>query len=231
MNTLQAVEMEMSLVPRRGPGRPKQSEEVNMARKEEILKAATELFARQGYRNADLQVVADELGIGKGTIYRAFPTKQELFFAAVDRGLQRLRDHIASKAIGENDPVRRITIVINEYLGFFDENAALIELFLLERSEFRDREKSTYFQHRDRNIGEWKRMLRELVDAGRLRSVSVDAISDAMTDLLYGAVFTQYFARDKRTLQSRTDEIVDIFFNGVLSESERGKAKVISLSA
>src|ERR1700722_8007432 len=74
----------------RGVGRPRRQEEEAQLRAELILEAATRYFARYGYANTDVQMIADELSIGKGTIYRHFPTKQELFFAAVDRGMDRL---------------------------------------------------------------------------------------------------------------------------------------------
>ena len=56
-----------------------------MARREEILDAATELFAQHGYSDAVTQALAERLQVGKGTLYRHFPSKQELFLAAADR--------------------------------------------------------------------------------------------------------------------------------------------------
>src|SRR5215211_5667849 len=56
-------------------------------RREDILARATELFARDGYADLDLQVLADSLGIGKGTLYRHFGSKQDLF---LDRKSTRL---------------------------------------------------------------------------------------------------------------------------------------------
>jgi AcrR family transcriptional regulator len=45
-------------------GRPKQNGE---KRRNEILTEAVEVFSRDGYRSADLQEIADNLGIAKGT--------------------------------------------------------------------------------------------------------------------------------------------------------------------
>ena len=46
-------------------------------RTEQILDAAARLFAKHGFADADTQLLADELGVGKGTIYRYFPSKKE----------------------------------------------------------------------------------------------------------------------------------------------------------
>jgi AcrR family transcriptional regulator len=48
-------------------------------RRKNILETARAIIARREYRSIKLQDVADELGLVKGTLYRYFPTKQDLF--------------------------------------------------------------------------------------------------------------------------------------------------------
>ena len=53
------------------------------ARPGEIVEAALRLFAERGFAATKLEDVAAAAGIGKGTIYLYFPTKEELFRAVV----------------------------------------------------------------------------------------------------------------------------------------------------
>lgn len=53
------------------------------ARPREIVQAALEIFARDGFAGTRLDDVADRVGISKGTIYLYFDTKEELFKACV----------------------------------------------------------------------------------------------------------------------------------------------------
>ena len=69
----------------------------------QILQVAARIFAKRGYRNTDVQEIADELGIGKATIYRAFGTKEELFFATVDNGMSRLNELMCAHKSKENN--------------------------------------------------------------------------------------------------------------------------------
>src|SRR6478672_6237677 len=99
--------MGMPVLSRRQRGRPKDPG-LPARRCEAILDAATEAFAQSGYRCTDLQDVADLLGVGKGTLYRYFPTKQALFQAAVDRVMTRMRATI-DEAVGPvADPLERL---------------------------------------------------------------------------------------------------------------------------
>src|SRR5262245_61063531 len=77
-------------------------------RREQILDAAARLFAERGYSETDTQVLAAELGVGKGTLYRYFPSKRELFLAAADRVMRRLRQRIDDSLVGVEEPFERI---------------------------------------------------------------------------------------------------------------------------
>ena len=77
------------------------SDEANLARCEEILETATELFAEHGFSDAVTQALAERLGVGKGTIYRHFPSKRELFLAAADRVMRKLQEEVNAEHRGD----------------------------------------------------------------------------------------------------------------------------------
>jgi len=54
-------------------------------KRECILKAAVRAFSRLGFRKTSIDEVAAEAGVGKGTIYLAVASKDELFLSAVER--------------------------------------------------------------------------------------------------------------------------------------------------
>ena len=79
-----------------------------ISRREEILVQAAQLFAEHGYSNCDTQLLAESIGVGKGTVYRYFPSKRELFLAAADRVMRMLREHVEARIGDEQDPLERI---------------------------------------------------------------------------------------------------------------------------
>lgn len=200
----------------RGPGRPR-VEGLADRRREEILEGATRVFARSGYPGTDVQVVADLLGVGKGTVYRYFPTKESLFLAAADRGMRLLRTRVETDCANEAHALNRIRCAIRSYLSFFDEHPEIVELIVQERAEFRDRKKPTYFQHRDANIGPWRSIFRELMASGSVREVPIDRITDVISDLLYGTIFTNYFSGRRKSIQKQVEDVLDILEHGILN--------------
>lgn len=196
-------------------------------RQEQILRAATRLFARDGFDATDLQDVADALKIGKGTIYRYFPTKRELFQNAVDRVMIRMREVIDEAVAGETDPLDQITGAIRAYLKFFHDQPRYVEMLIQERAAFRDRKKPTYFRYREANLGRWKEVYQSLIREGRIRAIPVDRITDVLGDLIYGTMFTNYVAGRTKSLVDQADDIVDIAFNGLLTTRERERRRLI----
>lgn len=210
----------MTVSDRRRIGRPKDVS-LTARREEEIVVAASRHFATEGYHKADLQLLADELNVGKGTLYRYFKNKEDLFLATVDRGMKELHSFVQSRTEPVIDPIEKLSVAVRSFLSFFDANPALVELLIQERAEFRDRLQPTYLRHREANIGPWQEMLRCLISDGRIRKVPVSQITDVLSNLLYGAIFTQYFTRRKVSLENQADEILDLFFLGLLSDNER----------
>src|SRR5262245_55428619 len=202
--------------PRRSSG-----DELWASRQEQILETAAKLFARYGYADTDTQLLADELGVGKGTLYRYFPSKQELFLAAVDRVMRKLRQTIDASIAQIEDPLDRIAQAIRTFLGFIANHPEFVELLMQERAQFKDRKKPTYFVHREANVERWRALYRSLIAEGRVRQMTVERISDVISQLLYGTMFTNYFTGQRKPPEVQAEEILDVVFQGILSDAER----------
>lgn len=188
-------------------------------RREEILDTATRLFAEHGFANADTQLLADELQVGKGTLYRNFPSKRALFLAAVDRVMRRLHECVDASITGVEDPLERIARAVEAYLDFFAQNPEYVELLIQERAQFKDRETPTYFAHRERFVERWRVLYRTLIAEGRVRDMPVERITDVMSAAVYGAMFLNYFSGRSGSFQTRVEDILDVVFHGILSKT------------
>jgi AcrR family transcriptional regulator len=210
----------MTVIAKRQPGRPK-DEALQRRRCEAILTEAATLFAKHGFTATDVQWIADALKISKGTVYRYFPTKEKLFLSAVERGIGRMQEHIEAARRGMTDKIEEIRAGVVAYLQFFKKNPELVELFIQERAEFRTRHQPLYFQHRDLRRGPWREHLAALMAEGRIRSMPVERVLDVLGDVMYGTMFTNHFAGRDKPYDAQAQDILDVVFNGILSDRER----------
>ncbi len=204
-----------------GKSASKPPTERDRVRREAILEAASRLFAELGFEGLDTQHLADDLGVGKGTLYRHFKSKQELFLAAADRAMTRLRESVDASVEGVTDPFARISKAIHAYLQYFETNPGSVELLIQERAQFKDRSSPTYFEHRRKSVERWRGLYRSLQKEGRIRDMPVERITDVLTAAMYGSMFLNYFGGRSESFSASADDILDVLLFGILSESER----------
>jgi AcrR family transcriptional regulator len=191
-----------------------------ISRQEEILTQAAKLFAERGYDKTDTTLLAETVGVGKGTVYRYFPSKRQLFLAAADRVMRMMRERVETRMARSEDPLERITNAVHEFLDFFGEHPQFVELLIQERALFRDRTRPTFIEHREMNVERWRAFYRDLISQGRVRDIPVDRITDVLGSLLYGTIFMNYFRGSTKTPPEQARDIIDVVFRGILSQSE-----------
>jgi AcrR family transcriptional regulator len=192
-------------------------------RQEEILEAAAQLFAEHGFTATDTQLLAEKLKVGKGTLYRYFPSKEALFLAAVDRCMRNLRRTVDAAIADIEDPLDRVAWAVRTFLAFCADHPEFVELLMQERAQFKDRKKPTYFEHREVNIERWRVLYRSQIGQGRIRDMPVERITDVVSQLLYGTIFTNYFTGQRKSPDAQARDIMDVVFNGILGDAERQK--------
>src|SRR5256885_2906940 len=58
-------------------------------RREQILEAATQLFARQGFQGTTTKQISEQTGVTEALIFRHFASKDELYWAVIERKIKR----------------------------------------------------------------------------------------------------------------------------------------------
>ncbi|MGZ3428822.1 MAG: helix-turn-helix domain-containing protein, partial [Polyangia bacterium] len=66
------------------------------AKSDAILKAALELFVERGFHGTPVPLVAERAGVGAGTIYRSFESKEALVNALYQRWKQTIARQIVT---------------------------------------------------------------------------------------------------------------------------------------
>src|SRR5215471_2618021 len=101
-------------------------------RRDAILEAARTVFARKGYSSTGVEDIAEQAGIGKGTLYLYFPSKEQIYLAALleeARKLDAQSREAMSAAEGWLDKLRAFVEV---RLRYFDEHQDFMRIYMTE---------------------------------------------------------------------------------------------------
>ena len=80
------------------------------ATREQLVTAATALFAQRGYEHTSIEAVLEQTGASRGALYHHFASKQALFEAVVDGVEAQVGEAVvvAGSEAGDVDPVARL---------------------------------------------------------------------------------------------------------------------------
>src|SRR5262245_14005761 len=89
--------------------------------KDSILDATDRLLARFGYRKMTVEDIAADAGIGKGTVYLHFASKEEVVLSHVDRVVDRLKERLREIAASDISAAERLqSMLLPRVLFRFD---------------------------------------------------------------------------------------------------------------
>lgn len=207
-------------------------------RKSQILAAAKQIFAQNGFRRTKIEQIASYLNIGKGTIYRYFKDKKNLFLAVFQQGIAQFRQTIADRVEPITDPPRKIAMAVKNYFEFFDNDRELIEIIMQVRSEFKDDYRRTFMLVYSDYIVKIQENLRNGIKKGVFRKMNIEETAEAISATLQG-VLQGFYIRElarhavtqdsqetnieyrassikKQSLTDRTEAVTELLLEGLL---------------
>ena len=123
-------------------------------RQNHILRAAADLFVKQGYGGTSIRDIAQRVGLLPGSVYHHFPCKEDLFVAIHHEGFRQLvvRSEVAVRA--EPDPWKRLELACAVHIDSAVEGDAIaritaIGLFAIHEDRLQrrlEKDRETYDQ-------------------------------------------------------------------------------------
>jgi len=187
--------------------------------REAILDATDRLLARYGYKKMTIDDLAREVGIGKGSIYLHFASKEEIALTHIDRIIDRLRKRlsiIAKDSVACDERIRRMLVVrvifrfdsVQHYTQNLNDMLARLRPQLLER-------RKVYFE-------EEAKIFARVIDEAQQKNdfIKTDSMDTARTllaatnALLPYSLSTQELGK-RSDIEKRTRAIADLVIDGL----------------
>lgn len=135
-----------------------------------ILAAAKDVFAREGFSHAGMEQVARSAGVSTATLYAYFPSKAELFRVVVEDAIAETADKVRTSAFADGSARERLLGFSLAYARFYSAPAsrALFRMVVAERRRFPDL--AEHFRERGRTelAGALLTLLADLNTAGEI---------------------------------------------------------------
>jgi TetR/AcrR family fatty acid metabolism transcriptional regulator len=179
--------------------------------RDSILRAAERVFAHRDFHEVQMDDVAAACGVGKGTVYRYFPSKRELYLAVMFDGIERLRAELAEAARTVEPPARKLERIVRRTLGYFWDRRHFF--VLIHQQEHKpDADVEEWFRQRGKMVHIVQDVVDAAITAGQLHPVD----SRIATEMLFGMMRgVNRYRTPADSLEALVTTVVELFMHGV----------------
>jgi len=179
--------------------------------RERVLEAAKAVFSAGG-ADASLEAVARRAGVGIGTLYRHFPTREALYEAVYRREVEQLGE-FADQLKSEPSPVEALRRWLRSNVEFVATKKGMSAALALA-AHGKTSELSAYsFERLTRAVGA---LLSRAVAAGEIRA-------DVTPEDLLRALVGMCYLHDQSGWQASVNRLMDVFVDGLCVRKDEAK--------
>jgi len=190
------------------------------AKKMEIIQAAVKAFSTKGMVKAKMADIAQVAGIGKGTIYEYFRSKEEVFAAGFQIFFQEMKQQIESAIKTTCDPVEQLRLLINVSFKSFLHHGSDIAMIMMDywAEGIRNKDEKILDAINLRKIySEFRTMIRTIVDNGMrqgvFRTVDSHHVASVLIGAMDGLMLQWIMDHQDIDLDKATESVMDLFIN------------------
>jgi len=198
-------------------------------KRKHIIAAAIEVFAQDGLSNGKIATIAEKAGIGKGTVYEYFSSKEDIFAAVFHDFFNQMMTGYSQLIDAPMDPVKKIELVFDysyDYLDQLREDESgqdwliFLEIFLQGfRDEFKGIKKLSFSAVLREMYDIFKPIIEEGIQVGVFRQLDPDYVTFILFTALDGLSIHYFLNRDHYDTNKLKEITKEIFLNGLLQPS------------
>jgi AcrR family transcriptional regulator len=197
-------------------GRTVKPKLMRTAKREQILQAATTMFMDRDFSQVRMEEIAESAGVGKGTIYEYFRSKEELFFESITIAVESyitLFNRYFEDSVSCRDNLRSLMYV---QLKFLQDNRSWVRFLYSERPIQVDGLEQWFLERRLRLIQAIEGLIMQGVKDGELRSgINTEMAARSFNALHYVVVGGMMVLDGIEINETHIDALMDIFWKGV----------------
>jgi len=185
-------------------------------RQQKILQAAAKYFARVHYHEADMETIAKEAGVGKGTLYRYFKNKDDLYLSTIQYLSVQAFEYLHHQAAKATTFKAYVETIINTAIDYFTARPETFSMVLMSsltriQAIIDAMEESTlpYLQN-------FRKRMEQAIASGEIRPMNAEIVYKAVFSVIINAVHTLTM-RKKGSADEFKQTLTTLILNGLLA--------------
>jgi AcrR family transcriptional regulator len=185
-------------------------------KREKIITAAGNVFGRHGFKEARMENIAGEAGMGKSSLYYYFISKEELFEAVVEREAEHLKNEIIRATKDITDPYKRMKMYVIARMKAFNESINLytaVKTNYLDHLPFIEKVRIKYDKEEMKMV---ESILRDGVRNNRFKLVNTELATVAIVTAIKGLEYNIVIRDGPAMLEQQVEQLLMFLFYGIV---------------
>lgn len=184
----------------------------------ELLEAARRLFAEKGFHATTVDDIAAAAGVAKGTVYLYYKSKQDVYWAALERGITELHNEIQSRLKAEEAPEEKVRAFISIKIRYFEMNRDFFRIYFSELgsglshpSQMPPQFEQMYLKQAHMLEG----VLQQGIESRTIREIRTDTAAVAISDLTRGIIVQRLLGWSTKDVEADIGFVMDFVWRGI----------------
>ena len=186
------------------------------AKREQIVGAASRVFAARPYHVVCMDDIAEAARVGKGTLYRYFPSKEDLYLGVVAEAFDLLIRQLERVEVEDLPPAVALARTIEAIVETFARHLPFFRLMHQGEARLFLRKKQVVRARRDRIADGLARLLERGAQAGVFRKMDLALGPSMLIGLVWGTTLNH---ADDTPAEVLAQRVADLCLHGILQSS------------
>lgn len=186
-------------------------------RRHQVVAAAAQLYARNGFHKTTVKEIAQLAGFSAGLIYSYVKTKEDVLYLVLLSVLESYKREIPKALEGVTDPIQRFCVATRAYCQVIAANPDASLLAYRETKSLDHEQKEAIKDMEVKTIQFLVQCIQDCIDAGYFRSVHVQLAAYRLALLGHGWALKGWYFKKFTTIDQYTEEGLDLFLHALLT--------------
>ncbi len=186
----------------------------------QILHSAIEIFAKKGLERGKIADIAQHAGIGKGTIYEYFKSKDEIFSAIENLFVNDTIAQVNRLVNSNKSPTEKIEEIVNHSINMHE---VMGDTILIVSEMWAQHSRGQWHGHKNSIFADmyssYHKVIKEILTSGikigEFREMNKDGVATMLLALIDGMIWQDVIFKNDEKFDQRKKEAIKSFMKGI----------------
>lgn len=186
-------------------------------KRKQIFNAAVKKFSENGATDTTMKEIAQEAGVGKGTLYRYFEDKEDLVSSLMSYGFKELTEELKAEIEGIETALDKIKKAVEVQLSFYKRHSDFCRFLTREFWGYKNKFEENIKEIRNDYTVVMEEIIKEGIAEGEFKDINPEIAAVSLLGMVNLTALHWFIFKEEIVVDEIKEEVIEIFLTGALN--------------